>query len=146
MKLLKEGFNDKKAFNSLLADWHAISNRFKSIINAAQIPNEIKRIIIKKLYSEDRKIMTSADDYNEKVVNIYLLEKNIYRISDEMEVTIGNLVSDFPDYKSVLVSLSNKAWDMGKQYWRPIGNEIINTLLSKSVNKNKYSKLHYIKF
>ena len=109
MKLLKEGFNDKKAFNSLLADWHAISNRFKSIINAAQIPNEIKRIIIKKLYSEDRKIMTSADDYNEKVVNIYLLEKNIYRISDEMEVTIGNLVSNFPDYKSVLVSLSNKA-------------------------------------
>ena len=90
--------------------------------------------------------MTSADDYNEKVVNIYLLEKNIYRISDEMEVTIGNLVSDFPDYKSVLISLSNKAWDMGKQYWRPIGDEIINTLLSKSVNKNKYSKLHYIKF
>lgn len=146
MKLLKEGFNDKKVFNSLLADWHNISNRFKSIIDAAQIPSEIKRIIIKKLYSEDRKIMTSADDYNDKVINIYLLEKNIDRISDEMEITIGNLISDFPNYKSELVSLSNKAFDIGKQYWRPIGDEIINTLLSNSINKDKYDKLHYIRF
>lgn len=146
MKLLKEGFNDKKVFNSLLADWHNISNRFKSIIDAAQIPSETKRIIIKKLYSEDRKIMTSADDYNDKVVNIYRLEKNIDRISDEMEITIGNLIRDFPNYKSELVSLSNKAFDMGKQYWSPIGDEIINTLLSKSINKDKYSKLHYIRF
>lgn len=146
MKLLKEGFNDKKVFNSLLADWHNISIKFKRIIDAAQIPSEIKRIIIKKLYSEDRKIMTSADDYNNKVVNIYRLEKNIDRISDEMEITIGNLISDFPNYKSELVSLSSKAFDIGKQYWRPIGDEIINTLLSKSINKNKYDKLHYIRF
>lgn len=146
MKLLIEGFNDKKVFNSLLADWHNISNRFKSIIDAAQIPNEIKRIIIKKLYSEDRKIMTSADDYNDKVVDIYRLEKNIDRISDEMGITISNLISDFPNYRSELVSLSNKAFDIGKQYWSTIGDEIINTLLSKSINKDKYSKLHYIKF
>ena len=90
--------------------------------------------------------MTSADDYNNKVVNIYRLEKNIDRISDEMEITIGNLISDFPNYKSELVSLSSKAFDIGKQYWRPIGDEIINTLLSKSINKNKYDKLHYIRF
>lgn len=146
MKLLIEGFNDKKVFNSLLADWHNISNRFKSIIDAAQIPNEIKRIIIKKLYSEDRKIMTSADDYNDKVVDIYRLEKNIDRISDEMGITISNLISDFPNYRSELVSLSNKAFDIGKQYWSTIGDEIINTLLSKSINKDKYSKLHYIRF
>lgn len=146
MKFLKEEFNDKEEFNSLLVDWHNISNRFKRIIDAAQIPSEIKRVIIKKLYFEDKKIMTSADDYNDKVVNIYRLEKNIDRISDEVGITISNLISDFPNYKSELASLSNKALDMGKQYWSPIGDEIINTLLSNSINKDKYSKLHYIRF
>lgn len=143
VKCLNDG--SRNLVNSLLSKWHGVSNKIANTIKSSNVPAEAKNTILKKLSYEDKKIPVSAEEYDDKVLDLYKIEDNLNRIADIVYVSSGNLDYKFPEYKSELSSLSRNIGNIGEEY-KSIAREIKNALLSNSKNKSRYDKLQYIKF
>ena len=146
MRLLKEDFKENETLDSLLNDWHNVSKKIENTIKSAQISSQAKRFALTKLYYWDRKIPSTADELNEKVIDTYKLYYNLTRIGDEMYIRIGDsLPYEFPEYKSEAQYLSNSIANATKEY-ETIARKIIEIIKANSSNKNKYDRLQYIEF